>query len=242
MCLAPAAQAQPAEENTGPNTNLVRQASGTYTYRSLSDGRDRGSERFQLLVHPDGSRTMMIWHDLRARNAQFTVVLRVSDNFRPQTAFVSYWVASGYKGNASFQVDGDLLRTESVGPTGRVSQQVDVPEQFSIGTHPVSADGWHLWYVDPVAGQSGALNLFSVEASADVGKPVLGQLVPMPYEVVGAETVTTPAGRFETLHYRLAGSSDLWITGRDRLLVRMTQARLDREYLLVELKRSGAPD
>jgi hypothetical protein len=182
----------------------------------------------------------MIWNDLRTRNAQFTVVLRVAANFRPLTAFVSYWVANGYKGNTTFQVQGDRLRASGVGSGGPVQQDIEVPEQFSIGSHPVAGDGWHLWYV-PVdeIGRSGMLNLLSLEASADTGKPILGTLVEMPYEVVGRAVTETPAGRFDTTHYRLLGTTDLWVTGPDRMLVRMVQEGFDREYLLAELQTAG---
>ena len=56
----------------------------------------------------------------------------------------------------------------------------------------------------------------------------------MPCEMLGAETIETPAGEFDTMRYRLAGSSDLWVTGADRILVRMVQERFDREYLLID--------
>ena len=206
-----------AGEN-GANTNSVREASGRYSYRTLSDGSERGRESFKLLVHPDGSRTLQFWHDLWAKDAQFTVVLRVA---------------------ADFQVDGNTLRAMGQGADGLVEQEVEVPQNFSIGTHPVSADGWHLWYADAdMDKDQQVINLFSLEATEDAAKPVLGQLVQMPYEIVGAEVVETPAGRFDTMHYRLAGSSDLWVTGPDRILVRMIQERFDREYLLVEYSSS----
>lgn len=222
-------------ENTGPNSNIIREVSGRYIYRTLAEGRDRGSEEFQLTVHPDGSRTLMIWHDLTAKNAQFTVVLRVAEDFRPLTAFVSYWVESGYKGNSLFQVNGNSVSAQTTGPAGIQTQVLEMPPQFSIGTHPVAGDGWHLWYADAEAGQ-GKINLYSVEASPDLQKPILGQQVEMPWEFIGEEVIETPAGRFPTERYRLMGASDLWITGEDRLLVRMVQERFDREYLLVELE------
>lgn len=78
----------PPVDNAGSNASIVRRAGGTYAYTTISDGRHRGAEHFQLLVHPDGSRTMMTWHDLSARNAQFSVVLRVASTFRPLEAYV----------------------------------------------------------------------------------------------------------------------------------------------------------
>lgn len=230
------APAQPVDQPP-PNDNLVRKLSGHYAYRTLSDGRERGTEDFELLVHPDGSRTLIVWHDLWARNAQFTVVLRAAADFRPLSAFASYWVAPGYKGNVTFQVDGPRLTAAGIGPDGPISQQLEVPRRFSIGTHPVAGDGWHLWYAPDEPGSQGELNLFSVEASADLSKPMLGQLVKMPYEVLGAETIAVPAGRFEARRYRLMGATDVWVAGEDRLMLRMVMERFDREYLLMRLER-----
>ena len=218
------------------NASIVRKISGHYQYTTLSDGTNRGEEAFQLMVHPDGSRTMMIWHDLAAKDAQFSVLLRAAKNFRPLSAYVSYWVENGYKGHTLFSVDGDKVTARAFGPAGEQVQVLEVPDQFSIGTHPVSADGWHLWYADKLPAEGAAINLFSLEASADVAKPILGTLVKMPIEVVGEEVIATPAGRFDTTHYRMMGATDLWVTGEDRLLVRMVQSRFDREYLLTELQ------
>ncbi len=217
------------------NASVVRKVSGHYQYTAISDGADRGEEAFQLIVHPDGSRTMMIWHDLAAKDAQFSVLLRTARNFRPLSAYVSYWVENGYKGQTLFTVNGDRITARTFGPSGEHVQVLEVPEQFSIGTHPVSADGWHLWYADKLPATGAAINLFSVEASADLDKPMLGTLVAMPVEIVGDEVVETPAGSFNTTHFRLMGATDLWVTGEDRLLVRMVQSRFDREYLLTEL-------
>jgi hypothetical protein len=222
------------EENAGPNANLLRTATGLYEYRALSDDRDRGRERFELMVHKDGSRTLLMWHDLWAINAQFSVVLRVAKDFRPISAYTSYWVSNGFKGNTLFQVDGDTVTAHGMGTAGPVQQTVEVPPQFSIGSHPVSGDGWHLWYADDT--EAGDINLFSLEASTDTAKPILGQLVQMPYEVVGQETIETPAGQFATTHYRLMGKTDLWVTGEDRILVKMVQPSFDRIYELVELQ------
>jgi len=218
------------------NQSIVRKISGHYQYTTLSDGTNRGEEKFQLMVHPDGSRTMMIWHDLAAKDAQFSVLLRVAENFRPLSAYVSYWVESGYKGHTLFSVSDEQVTARASGPTGDQVQVLDVPEYFSIGTHPVSADGWHLWYADKLPADNAAINLYSLEASADLKKPILGTLVQMPIEIVGPEIVETPAGRFDTTHYRMMGATDLWVTGEDRLLVRMVQSRFDREYVLTELQ------
>ena len=243
LALPPAALAQssapPAvvRENQGPNAAIVRRASGVYRYEALSDGRLRGEERFQLFAHPDGSRTMMVWHDLFARNAQFSVMLRNGADFLPLEAFVSYWNAGSFKGSAHFRVQGEQLAATSSGPAGMTTQLTELPKVFSMGTHPVAADGWHTAGYDAARGGTQSLTLYSLEASTDLTKPVLGTLRPLSVERIGTETVEVPAGRFEAEHWRLAGVNDLWVVGPDRLVVKSVIAARDLQYVLTSLDR-----
>jgi hypothetical protein len=236
---AVAQQPPPTGENTGPNAAITRRAAGVYRYETLSDARLRGEERFQLFVHPDGSRTLSIWHDLAARNAQFTVVLRNAADFRPLDAFVSYWNAGRFKGAAHFLVDGATLTAISRGPAGVVPQRLEVPAVFSIGTHPVAADGWHTAGYDRARGGSQALTVYGLEAGTDVTKPVLGALRSMDVERLGIETVEVPAGRFEAERWRLAGVNDLWVVGPDRLVVKSVIAARDLQYVLTQFDVSS---
>jgi hypothetical protein len=229
--------ADPAPPN---NASIKRWARGTFAYQTLEDKRPRGSERFELMVHPDGSRTLLMWHDLAARNAQFSGVLRTEASFRPVEAYLSYWVESGYKGSSLIRVNGESLTITSRQPAGEDQQQtVEMPARFSIGTHPVAGDGWHLW--QETAGTEGPqeASIYIMEASADLSRPLMGQLITMPFENLGAETITTPAGTFDTTHYRLATVNDVWITGPDRIMVRMVNTARDLEYLLVDFERGA---
>jgi len=235
------AAAQEVPENTGPNANIVRWAEGSYRYADAAGERDRGTESFRLTVHPDGTRTMIMWHDLFARNLQYSVILRVEPSFRPIQAFANYWSENGYKGSTLVTVDGDTLTAITHGPNGRVDQTLTVPDGLSIGSHPVSADGWHAWHADHGSDgvqQTGAL--YGIESSGDLSKPPIGALTYMATEVLGTETVTVPAGTFETTKYRLAGRTSIWVTGPDRLVVRMANARFS--YELLTLTRGGAGD
>lgn len=229
------ARPAPIAENQGPNAAILRRASGVYRYEALSDGRLRGEERFQLLVHPDGTRTMMVWHDLFARNAQFSVMLRNGANFLPLEAFVSYWNAGSFKGSAHFRVQGAQLAATSSGPAGVVTQLTELPKSFSIGTHPVAADGWHTAGYEGARGGVQSLTLYSLEAGTDPTKPVLGTLRPLSVERIGTEMVEVPAGRFEAERWRLAGVNDLWVVGPDRLVVKSVIAARDLQYVLTSL-------
>ena len=226
-------------ENTGPNASITRRVEGVYRYETLSDGRVRGEERFQLFVHPDGSRTLSIWHDLAARNAQFTVVLRNAADFRPLDAFVSYWNGGRFKGAAHFLVDGGALTAISRGPAGVVPQRTEVPAVFSIGTHPVAGDGWHTAGYDSQRGGLQTLNLYSLEAGIDVSKPVLGTLRPLTVENLGIETVDVPAGRFEAQRWRLSGVNDLWVVGPDRVVVKSVIGARDLQYVLTRFETAA---
>jgi hypothetical protein len=233
---APAAG--PPAENTGPNRSITRWAEGEYAYLEAATGARRGFERFRLTVHPDGSRTLLMWHDLAARDAQFTVMLRTAASFRPLEASVSYWNAGQYKGFASLMVDGGTLHLSSTGSYGTVEQEVEVPAKFSIGSHPISGDGWHLWLEedpgqDPASFQA---IVFGLDAAADPMRPITGRLTPMPVERIGAERITVPAGTFDTVHYRIAGRSDVWIHGEDRMMIRMRMPGAGLEYVLSRLE------
>ena len=146
---AGAQQQAPLPESAGPNGSIVRWAEGTYQYLGDGGRRQRGIEKFRLQVHPDGTRTLLMWHDLFARNLQYSVILRVAADFRPLQAYANYWTDNGYKGSVLVTVNGDTLEAIAQGPTGRVTQTLAVPAAVSIGTHPVAGDGWHTWHVDP---------------------------------------------------------------------------------------------
>lgn len=229
--IAISAQAQ--EENTGPNTSITRWAEGTYSYLGENGTRDRGFEKFRMNVHPDGTRTMIMWHDLFARNAQYSVMLRVAENFRPLQAFANYWSENGYKGSTFITVDGDTLETITHGPVGKVTQSMNVPDDLSIGSHPVSGDGWHTWHVDPaVEGVQRTGALYGIQSGGDLSKPPLGALGYMPIEVLGQEEITVPAGTFQTTKYSLARRSLIWITMPDRLVIKMQNSGRGLDYVL----------
>lgn len=223
-----------ADNFAADNAAIARRASGLYRYEAMTDGVVRGEERFQLLVRPDGARTMMMWHDLAAKGAQFTVVLQVDAAFQPREAYVDYWNDGKHKGSSFFRREGEVMSGEADGPAGRYSQRVPLPKHFSLGSHPVAGDGWHIANFDVTGPDKQEVSLFSLEASADVGKPVLGRLVPLSIERLGKETVTVPAGKFETTRYRIAGVNDLWVTEPDLLVVKSEIPARGLRYVLVE--------
>ena len=108
-----------------------------------------------------------------------------------------------------------------------------MPAAFSIGTHPVAGDGWHTAAYDEARGGTQTLQLYSLEASTDLAKPVLGTLVPLIVERLGVESVEVPAGRFQATRWRVAGVNDLWTVGPDRLVVQSLIPARGLRYVLV---------
>jgi hypothetical protein len=218
---------------------IARWAKGRYAYTTLQDGRPRGHEDFYMTAHVDGSRSLTMWHDIFARHSQFSVSLGIDPGQRPRNAFVSYWTAEGYKGSTFIQVDGANLTADHRGATGDRRQVLQAPGRFSIGTHPVAGDGWHTVSCDSHRDPEGKVQVYTMEATADLQKPMLGQLTNLPCEPLGEERITVPAGTFDTLRYRLAGVNDVWITRQDRIMVKFVSARLDRAYILTEFYGAG---
>jgi hypothetical protein len=238
LCSVAVADPPGTPENSGANQSVSRWAKGRFEYRTLKDKRLRGSESFHMTMHPDGTRSLSMWYDLFARNSQFTVVLRSDREFRPLEGYVSYWTNGAFKGSTVITVRGASLRAATRGPNGLLSHELTVPARFSLGTHPVSGDGWHTWPDSVTASGVQESTIYSMEASADLTKPALGRLNPLTFERIGNERITVPAGTFDTVHYRLQGFSDIWITLPDRIMIRMISERADRDYSLVEFTTS----
>lgn len=233
-----------AQINEIKNAAIIRRSNGVYRYESMTLPDIRGSENFQMLVHPDRSRTLIMWNDLAVKNTQFTVVLRVSDKFRPIEAFVSYWNQAQFKGSAHLSVINSKLLASSLGPLGVFNRDTDVPENFSIGAHPVSGDGWHtVQYehsnnttdlVSNLVDTRQKISLYSLEASSDLKKPVLGNMLDLSIEYLGPESIVVPAGKFETQHYKIGKVNDIWVMGQDRIVVKSEIPMRSLRYVLTE--------
>lgn len=225
----------PPPENLGPNPNVVRDVTGTMTFRQMSDGRVRGHEYFRLTQHRDGTRTMNITKDLAAANAFQTILVRAAANFRPIETYAAYWTGEGYKGSIHVVIDGDRLRAVSTSPLGSNTHEIRAPEKLSVVTHGEIMNGWYLWSEDLKATGPQTAMSYNLNAAARGNAPVTGLLHPSTFTRVGAETVKTEAGSFDTIRYDLDGL-EMWIGSVDRLLIRQVDAKAGREYVLTDLK------
>lgn len=240
--VGPARGQQALPENAGPNTSILRTVTGKMTFRTISDGRVRGGEDFRLLVYPDGSRQIFISKDFKAVNAQQTMVARVDARFRPLETYASYWTREGFKGSMYVTVSGNDLSAVAVGPKGRVETSLQVPQGISVVHHGEVMNGWYFWSEDPGSKARQTSSVYILNAAPRGDAQVSGFLTESRFTRLGTEKVTTPAGTFDATHYQLEGTEalDLWIAGEDRLLVRQTDSKNDREYVLTEMTMAPA--
>lgn len=222
------------------NTALQAHFRGAYRNETLDTQEWRGAETFDLWVHADGSRTLNVLTNLAARSALFDVNLRSDAQFNPLEAFVRYWNQGVYKGSGHFSLEDHQLQITSAGPLGRQSDSLAVPASWSMGSHPVSADGWHTARFDPTGEPVQTVSLLSIDASADVSKPVSGRFMPLKIEFIGEETLEVPAGRFVTWHYRLAGLNDLWVTEPHRIVIKSEIPVRNLRYVLTDWVSVGS--
>ena len=223
------------EENTGPNINVVREVVGTLRLQTKTDKRYRGVEEWRIFVHPDGSRTMMLSKDFIAANALQIMTAHVDKEFRPIDVYATYWVPDGYRGSIRAAVDGNELRAVSEGPGGRIEDVLKVPHELSVVTHGESMNGWYLWQGERDAAGEHKATYFNFSPAPGGQATVKGRLHPATFTYLGTETITVPAGTFDTERYLLT-NIEMWITGEDRILVKQAITDEDKEYVLTKLE------
>ena len=222
-------------------TGVVRWVEGSYQYRRLTDGGQRGRETFRMSLHPDGTRVMRATTDIFSRGVQVSVIQRVSPNFRPLEAHVTMFLAGGFKGAGTFIVAANRLTAVTRTATGIVTKQYKVPDFVSIGSHPLVFDGWHSWHVRPKLGNVQEGKVFLIDGDTDLTKPMLGTVKTTQFEYLGERDVVVPAGRFRAQHYRIDGKAEIWVATEDRILIRSVWPQYGSEYVLEKLDRSDRP-
>ncbi len=192
----------------------LRTVEGRYENRETKSGRVLGTETFRVNAYADGSRCILIWSSSASRGTQISANVCVDPAFRPTNAYARYWLGGKYRGVAWLSVAGNEFSVMSaVGGGPLTSASVAVPERFSVGTHPISGDAWHVAAIG--AKQGRIATSFTFDPSGDRSRPLSGSLVQIPVEYLPAERVTVPAGTFEARRFRLAGRTDYWVTGED---------------------------
>lgn len=212
----------------------VKWAKGQYTYRTIDEHRFRGAEDWVFHKHADGSRTITATVNNEDAGVLFHMVQRVDASFRPIESYVSHWVKGESRGTSHVVVSKDSLKATVTGPNGTEVQDLTIGKFFSVQPHPVSVDGWRgAFYDSDLGGVQQSMN-FNISVAPNSETPLLGAMEEETIEFLGKETITVPAGTFDTEHYKFRGRADMWLTPKDRIVIRYAYFDQGREYVLTE--------
>ncbi len=224
------AEGQPSAALGNP---VIRRSSGRYVFLGGERRQQIGVEEWRLLVYGDGGRTMISSRTDFPKQSELTTIVQVDSRFRPLDVFASYRTAGGYRGSASFHIEGDRLTGVVDGPSGRLSQEAAIPDHVSMVAHPLSTDGWHVWYVDEHMTGTQAGKAINLILPTDQTGSMVARIDDIAWEYAGQESIAVPAGKFVAGHYRWAGA-DLWVSGPDKILLRLAFPLPGGEFLLSE--------
>ena len=235
----------------GSVTTLHRTYSGKVAYIGDTVG-ERGREWFTVSVGPTGSRTVQARCEIDDSQVLRHVHYSVDAQWRPLDAHIRLEVGGAFLGTGWFRFDpvssdgGGLAECETqMRDGGRVSQRMERSAGSTFGAHPVVCDVWHLGAHPPATCLPGVARGHTAFMSSLLPNGASGPMLStMTYDVVyeADESVTVPAGTFDTHHYRYVfsdGHADehIWYTSDDLILVQIRWDLLSTTYQLVELDR-----
>lgn len=225
---------------------------GRLVYRRKSTGEERGREDWQLTANRDGSLTMRCLAMTDDSRFVRDVTCTLGAGRDPVDAFVRLQVGTSHVGTGYFRGEGRrLIAVCDASATGHTVQTIEMPGHFHILTHAVMLDGWSFWHYDFERNGAQDLIVYNTSPMWDGTSGPLGRVDRLIATCVGLEEVAVPAGKFPARHFRLDSeatvsmsggrvpTSDLWITGRDNILVRYDWEGMDLEYVLASMERES---
>ena len=224
---------------------------GKIVYRTDGKG-EEGREFFSVTVQPDGSRTLRALCEMDNDELLRDVVLSLDGAWRPLDAFVSLTIRSEFQGSAWFRFANGFVDCESfTRDTGRLSQRMATPMwPPSFGGHPVCCDTWHAKAAalcrDGDAPNQAVEGIAMSSPLPNGGSGPMLSFTDVDIEFCGSETITTPAGTFDTVHVKnynrrrgRAHQVEIWAWSDDFVPVRARWDLLGQTYELVELEHTG---
>jgi hypothetical protein len=252
--VRPRAAAQ-VKQNPALAAARSRNVRGKILYIS-DDGTERGREWFGFTYRKDRQITLRAYCEIDDAQVQRDVVQTMDERYHPLDCFVRLHVKGEFLGTGWIRVTDTEAECEvSNVVLGRVHQRVPlaVPAE-SLVSHPISSDALLMAAFDhskPERIQSWEGGLSTSPLLDGASGPFISVSRQRSVEYVGPEKITTPAGTFDTHHYRLLmtgsrpdgrkPSYDIWCTHPDYLIVRgevggyLNNATGFGRYELVEL-------
>jgi len=190
-----------------------RTVRGKVLYYAVRNGEREqfGREWFSMTAHEDGEHTLRAQCELDPgvagpRGLLREVIYSTDARFRPIDCYNRLHADGKFLGAGWMRFTETEAECQTLSAThGRVSQRVVLSQPArSLGSHPLSSDALNCPRYDHSRPEriqhQPDLWMTSLEHDGSSG-PMLGSL-PLDIEYCGRETVTVPAGTFETDHYR----------------------------------------
>jgi hypothetical protein len=226
---------------------MTGQARGRIHY-IRDDGTQTGVEEFLVTRHADGRRILRAYCEMWDERVVRDVTQVVDPCYRPLEAYVRVEKAGRMRGSGWFRFSDTLAECDAVtSRDGRVSQRVPLPEPLAaFAAHPVMGDAWQTAAFDPQRGER-LQEVFTANSSSEpdgASGPLLG-FTRKVIEHLGPEMLEVPAGQFacERFHVHLSVRDwpplDVWVTGEDHVLVRLTWPVTASRYDLVSFETSA---
>jgi len=226
-----------SEVYSGPPV-IERELNGVHKCTGIFDGQPCGEDRWTMTVHTDGTRTIRSFLNQSTYGTQINLVLHAdSETFKPINAFANVYSDGRFLGSGLYAMDDDKLTVTVTSPIEYFVETVDVPDNFTLLLHPISADGWH--YGAGYDLTKGGVQMHNLCTLGAAGRGVHCAVFPIALEFLGMETLTVPAGTFATEHYKFGENAEVWITGPDRLVIQHEYTVRGSRYQLVQLNGGG---
>ncbi len=213
-------------------------------------GEERGRERWTMVRHTDGRRSLLAHSEIDDRPSVLRFVqVNLWPDFRPADAFVRITVGDDFHGSGWFRFADETAECETLTtPDGRVSQRMNIAGGARFfGGHAIQNDGWATQMVDrnrPGEIQAVTAVLSSPDHRGATGPMLCTVEANLVYD--GETEVTVAAGNFPAWHFRfvtvtgMAGEHpdyDVWTTTDGDFVVLKAQVAgyMQTYYELVEV-------
>jgi len=184
---------------------------GVFTYKSDQPGNEdlmRGGERFSMTLFPDGRLVQRAnCHIAVDPDIERDSVLSVDSKLRPVDAFVRIETGGQFTGTGWYhftETEGTCEAYTAL--DGRITYTQHVPlGPFCFCTHSIVGDAWMIAAKAPTTDYTRVettLYTVTLNKQGATGPALITK--PFALERVKAETVTVPAGTFDSVRYRCA--------------------------------------
>lgn len=220
------------------NPNVQDWARGRYVYQETKTGKWRGEEEWMLTHNADGSRTLRMFTLISATELMRDFTHRVDANFRPLESFQATWRKGQRTGAGFYTFHDDRVEATVFSPNGVFTQRADVTGPVTMITHSMAGDGWHFGSYDRTRGGEQQVTAFNPSGWGDGIQSVLAKVYPVEIMFKGTETITVPAGRFETEVWLIGKNADgvwrneVWLHGPHKIMVKFIEHPHGLTYLL----------